>query len=727
MPRLVAESLATLAELPATFAWPPPASAREVAAFMARSLVPALAPALRLPWLRPGQETTARRLVTVLARHGAALLADPVGSGKTFVALAVAQALRQDAPVAIIVPAPLVEQWRQRATACGVPAEILSHVAVSRGHLPDPRARIVVIDESHHFRHPHTQRYAALARWVSGRPVLCVTATPVVNRSEDLAHQLLLGARDDALRAHGTASLRTALRRDEIPPALGELVIASPAPEGIPGRREERVRWDTEAAGEPPWQRELDALTLDRSGPVAMLIRGVLWGAAASSPAALRAALGRYALLLRQAADARRAGLAPDRETLRRFAAEIPEQLLLWELLPVTEVAESLPIEDLDRVERLRGSIDLAAHDPKVEMLLSMVDDGIPTLVFTTAVATVPYLRDRLAAFAPAWVTGAHAGWKQVRLPRARVLEWFRPGAAPVSPHILVASDVAAEGLDLQRASRVIHYDLPWTAMRLAQREGRSRRLGSGHAEIEVVRLEPPASIERRLRVGAVLRRKEGLLGRAGLSGDGAGWRWRHDLAAEWTGVEGRAGSAVVAGERERLLLVVEMTHAESGRTVLGHFLVEGDGGWAEDGAMFGEMLSGLRGRSTDVDALPMATDWRERCAPILALCARRCTDRDWGGAAHSAAVRALLDRAQHLLRQAARDRDREAMAALEGLIGFTARGHTAGEEAVLEALAAAPDVELGKARPGLRITEAGPGEWRVRVLAAVAEVPRGA
>ena len=723
----MAESLATLAELPATFAWPAPAPAQEVAAFLAQSLVPPLAPALGLAWLRPGQETTARRLLTILARHGAALLADPVGSGKTFIALAVAHALRQDSPAAIIVPAPLVEQWRQRAAACGVPAEILSHVAVSRGQLPGPRARIVVIDESHHFRHPHTQRYAALARWVSGRPVLCVTATPVVNRAEDLAHQLLLGARDDALGAHGTPSLRAALRREEIPPALGEVVIASPAPGGIPDRREERRRWDTEEAGGPPWQRELDTLTLDRSGPIATLIRGVLWGAAGSSPAALRVALGRYALLLRQAADARRAGLTPGREALRRFAAEIPEQLLLWELLPVTEIAESLPIEDLERVDRLRGSIDLTAHDPKAEMLLSMVGDGAPTLVFTTAVATVPYLRDRLAALAPAWVTGARAGWKQIRLPRERVLEWFRPGAAPVSPHILVASDVAAEGLDLQRASRVIHYDLPWTAMRLAQREGRSRRMGSAHLAIEVVRLEPPAWIERRLRVGAVLRRKEGLLGRAGLSGDGARWRWRHDLAAAWTGAEARAGVAVVTGERERVLLVVEMRHAEGERTVHGHFLVDENGGWTEDGAAIGEMLSALRGRHVPEEEPPMPPGWRERCAPILARCAQRCTDRDWSGAAHPAAVRALLDRAAHLLRQAARERDREAMAALEGLVGFTARGHTAGEEALLEALATAPDEELRNARSGLRDAEAGPGEWRVRVLAAVAEVRRDA
>ncbi|MBI3746094.1 MAG: hypothetical protein HY264_06140 [Chloroflexi bacterium] len=44
----------------------------------------------------------------------------------------------------------------------------------------------------------------------------------------------------------------------------------------------------------------------------------------------------------------------------------------------------------------------------------------------------------------------------------------------------LLASDVAAEGLNLQRAGRIVHYDLPWTAVRLEQRDGRALRQGEG-------------------------------------------------------------------------------------------------------------------------------------------------------------------------------------------------------------------------------------------------------
>ena len=607
--------------------------------------------------------------------------------------------------------------------AGGVPVEVLSHVAVSRGRLPDPRARIVIIDESHHFRHPYTQRYPALARWIQGRPVLCVTATPVVNRAEDLAYQLQLGARDDVLRAHGTPSLRDALRRGEVPSALGELVVATPAPEGIPGRREIRHRWGEGDSRLPAWLDELDALTLDGGGGTARLIRSVLWGAAASSPAALRATLGRYALLLRQALDARRAGMRPDRAALRSFAGEIPEQLLFWELLPIDESVQALPVEDLERVERLRAAIDLTAADPKADRLAALLADRIPTLVFTTSVATVPYLRERLHALAPAWITGARAGWQRIRLPRDRVLEWFQPAAAAVTPYILLASDVAAEGLDLQRARRIVHYDLPWTAMRLAQREGRSRRLGATHPEVTVVRMEPPPWIERRLRVTAVLRRKEGLLARAGLSGEGAEWRWRHDLAAEWADRPGRPGIAAFRGTQDRLLIAFTVEKAGQATPQFGHVLLSTDGAGRSDGPAIGKFLTRIEGaRSEDPSEFDQRT-WSERCLPALAQHLRYSAERDWSATLASPASRALMERVQDLMRAAARDREVRTLRHLEALISFLARGRTAGEELVVGELAAATDEVLKHERPGLRGPEAGSGPATIRIMAAIAEV----
>lgn len=48
----------------------------------------------------------------------------------------------------------------------------------------------------------------------------------------------------------------------------------------------------------------------------------------------------------------------------------------------------------------------------------------------------------------------------------------------PTGPQILLSSEVASEGVDLQFSSVVINYDLPWNPMRIEQRIGRIDRIG---------------------------------------------------------------------------------------------------------------------------------------------------------------------------------------------------------------------------------------------------------
>ena len=173
--------------------------APQVARAMARRLAPDEDSDAPPGWLRPEQSRSFRRILHALRRYGGALLADPVGSGKTYVALAVAAALNRGRPTACLAPATLVEQWMATARALGLAFVTVSHQSASRGRLPQVDRGLVVIDEAHHFRNPATWRYRNVAPWLVGRPVLLVTATPVVNRLADLLHQLLLGVRDDAL------------------------------------------------------------------------------------------------------------------------------------------------------------------------------------------------------------------------------------------------------------------------------------------------------------------------------------------------------------------------------------------------------------------------------------------------------------------------------------------------------------------------------------------------
>lgn len=71
---------------------------------------------------------------------------------------------------------------------------------------------------------------------------------------------------------------------------------------------------------------------------------------------------------------------------------------------------------------------------------------------------------------------------------------------------VLVATDVLAEGLNLQQCRNIINYDLPWNPMRLVQRHGRIDRIGSQYAEVFIRcffparRLDQMLLLEERLR-----------------------------------------------------------------------------------------------------------------------------------------------------------------------------------------------------------------------------------
>ena len=98
---------------------------------------------------------------------------------------------------------------------------------------------------------------------------------------------------------------------------------------------------------------------------------------------------------------------------------------------------------------------------------------------------------------------------------KARVVGRFAPKANPgfrvranePEIRILVATDVLAEGLNMQDCDIVINYDLHWNPVRLIQRFGRIDRIGSEHAVIWGFNFLPELGIERNLDLTEVLRR----------------------------------------------------------------------------------------------------------------------------------------------------------------------------------------------------------------------------
>src|SRR5204863_2583505 len=76
--------------------------------------------------------------------------------------------------------------------------------------------------------------------------------------------------------------------------------------------------------------------------------------------------------------------------------------------------------------------------------------------------------------------TGRSSGSRAIDV-RAALVEHFRDTAT-----IMIATEAAAEGVNLQFCSLVVNYDLPWNPQRIEQRIGRCHRYGQKHDVVVV-------------------------------------------------------------------------------------------------------------------------------------------------------------------------------------------------------------------------------------------------
>ena len=88
--------------------------------------------------------------------------------------------------------------------------------------------------------------------------------------------------------------------------------------------------------------------------------------------------------------------------------------------------------------------------------------------------------------------------------PKANPEYQFQRGESELST--LIATDVLAEGLNLQDGNKIVNYDLHWNPVRLIQRFGRIDRIGSEHDVIYGFNFLPETGIERNLGLREILR-----------------------------------------------------------------------------------------------------------------------------------------------------------------------------------------------------------------------------
>jgi superfamily II DNA or RNA helicase len=136
---------------------------------------------------------------TILRRYGGVFLADVVGLGKTFIALALLSHFqrRYSEHAVVIAPPAVLGAWQELAKEHRVELACVSIGRLEDLHNYSDR-EILVIDESHNFRNSGTQRHNEVQQWLrpggtaSSKKVILLSATPQNNRPEDVKHQMQL-------------------------------------------------------------------------------------------------------------------------------------------------------------------------------------------------------------------------------------------------------------------------------------------------------------------------------------------------------------------------------------------------------------------------------------------------------------------------------------------------------------------------------------------------------
>lgn len=403
---------------------------------------------------------------------------------------------------------------------------------------------LTVIDEAHYLRNEETASadLGRLLRPVSDYLVL-LSATPVNTRSEDLFNLVSLvdpqqfayrTQFDDVLEANRplvraanllrVAGTTPAQIREQLEIATDSWMLEESA--GLASLRESIARMDPDATLAPEMRvevnQELDRINLlgrvvtrtrkreafpNRVERKVSRVAAPMTEAEAKLYEIVTGAVRSYALesggvegflLAMPERQMSSSMYAAAKRWLGANAADGVDAELAYEEAGLLEVPDSRPISAYVAA-RVAGKVDLAelrSGDSKVQKLLQLLESTEhlrsteKVLVFSYFRDTLAYLKERLseAGIRAMIVQGGDEK-------HARIEEFKRSPAV----RVLLASEVAAEGVDLQFMRVMVNYDLPWNPMRIEQRIGRIDRIGQGASAISVFNLVYQDTIDDRI------------------------------------------------------------------------------------------------------------------------------------------------------------------------------------------------------------------------------------
>lgn len=417
--------------------------------------------------------------------------------------------------------------------------------------LDDPLFDMIIVDEAHYLRNPETQTHK-LGRLL--RPVcenlLLLSATPIQLRSDDLFHLLNLLDEDAFPFARSFADTLEANApvvhlRDRL---LSEPVSKEEYLEALQDAVNYRLFKDNSQLeymiAHPPSEDELQshkgrsriADRLDRVNPLAKVItrtrkRDVQEMRVVRRPSAIRASMEPVEAEFYGAVTESVRIFCEDMDISTGFLLTIPQRQMASCMAAACRAWQEkmLSAEDggvRETLDEAYGSLEEGAIKPNKKELGALLQNlvriaeevgdfqklkkqdskyakfrdtlfaywrenpGKKVVLFSFYRETLRYLRERLEE------DGVEAIIVQGGMDKHEAIRTF---ASPGGPNILLSTEVAAEGVDLQFSSLLMNYDLPWNPMRIEQRIGRIDRIGQEAETIFILNFLYADSIDERI------------------------------------------------------------------------------------------------------------------------------------------------------------------------------------------------------------------------------------
>ncbi len=185
------------------------------------------------------------------------------------------------------------------------------------------------------------------------------------------------------------------------------------------------------------------------------------------------------------------------------------EEIDLAEIIPnVTDEGLYLLEKEIEELESFADELEDITQDPKISQLKADLNEidrqgHNRAIIFTQYTDTMDFIRESLISIHGETVaTYSGRGGEMydyesgswVTVGKERVKREFSADDGTVE--ILICTDSASEGLNLQECGVLINYDLPWNPMRVEQRIGRIDRIGQEFEEVTILNYSYEDTVE---------------------------------------------------------------------------------------------------------------------------------------------------------------------------------------------------------------------------------------